>query len=149
MGIADHAGILADHPLADEWLEAMGMPPREGVMPKPIHEHQGSKYIRVIRSAVPQSEHDYDSESAIIVDVYCVLEAFGVTCPARQHAIKKLLAAGLREKGSQLDDLIGAEAAISRAIELQQVREGLDAIEQERVEQEALREFRSKQAKAE
>ena len=77
---------------------------------KPITEHEGKKYLRAIQSAV---NHD-----TVEVDVYCVLKAFGVTCPAKQHAIKKLLTAGQRNKGNELDDLLGAEAALSRAIEM-------------------------------
>ena len=46
-----------------------------------------------------------------------------MTCPARAHAIKKLLCCGGRGKGDALADLLGAEAAVSRAIELQRVRE--------------------------
>jgi hypothetical protein len=57
------------------------------------------------------------------VDVYAVIEAFDVRCPGRQQAIKKLLCAGLRGKGSQVEDLIGADAALSRAVELQRSRE--------------------------
>lgn len=57
------------------------------------------------------------------IDVYMVIEAFAVTCPARQHAIKKLLCAGLRGKGDQMQDLIEARDAITRAIQLQQARE--------------------------
>ena len=51
----------------------------------------GSKYLRSIDMPVPGK-----------VDVYSVLEAFDVRCPARQHAIKKLLCAGLRGKGGEL-----------------------------------------------
>lgn len=51
---------------------------------KPITDHGGSNYLRTIHPADGQGE-------SIKVDVYCVLEAFGVTCPARQHATKKLL----------------------------------------------------------
>lgn len=80
-----------------------------------INEHEGSKYLRKIRSAV--------TSDSIQIDVYAVLEAFAVTCPARAHAIKKLLCAGGRGKGGQLADLIGADAAVSRAIELQKARE--------------------------
>ena len=79
--------------------------------------HEGNKYLRRIESAVVPGE-------SVGVDVYSVLEAFAVTCPARQHAIKKLLCAGLRGKGNQLDDLIGAVAAIGRAIELERARSG-------------------------
>lgn len=60
---------------------------------------------------------------ATVVDVYAVLAAFGVTCPARQHAIKKLLMAGNRSKGSQLQDLKEAVCAVERAVQLQEVVE--------------------------
>lgn len=81
-----------------------------------ILNHAGNKYLRIIHSAV--------TAGSVQVDVYAVLEAFQVTCPARQHALKKLLCAGLRGKGSQLQDL---EEAINscgpRILELQRVRE--------------------------
>ena len=54
----------------------------------------------------------------ISVDVYDVLRAFAVTCPARQHAIKKLLCAGQRNKGTAAQDLTEAIAAVHRAVEL-------------------------------
>lgn len=80
-----------------------------------INSHEGSKYIRII--------HSCSTENSVAVDVYAVLKAFDVTCPARQHCIKKLLCAGLRGKGSQLDDLKGAMAALNRAIDLQELEE--------------------------
>ena len=52
------------------------------------------------------------------VDVYDVLKAFGVTCPATQHAIKKLLMPGNRGHKDQLQDLNEAKQSIERAIEL-------------------------------
>ena len=73
----------------------------------------GSKYHRTIHGV---------SEGTAIVDVYNVLEAFSVTCPACQHAIKKLLCAGLRGKGNRLQDLTEAAASITRAIELEKQR---------------------------
>jgi len=84
-------------------------------MTKHIDEHEGKKYLRTIHCC-------YGTEECY-VDVYAVLEAFQVTCPARQHAIKKLLCCGNRDKGTELQDLIGAEAAISRAIDLQKLRD--------------------------
>ena len=54
-----------------------------------------------------------------LIDVYDVLKAFNVTCPARQHAIKKLLCAGLRGKGDSLQDLTEAVQAVERAVELE------------------------------
>ena len=74
---------------------------------KPKPEHTGSKYLRAIRSPA---------------DVYDVLEAFNVTCPARQHAIKKLLCAGLRGKGDATQDLKEARDAVIRAMQLQDLR---------------------------
>lgn len=73
----------------------------------------GNKYHRTIHGV---------SGGSIVVDVYNVLEAFGVTCSACQHAIKKLLCAGLRNKGSRLQDLTEAEASVKRAVELEQQR---------------------------
>jgi hypothetical protein len=54
----------------------------------------------------------------ITVDVYDVLHAFKVTCPARQHAIKKLLAAGQRGGKTEKQDLEEAIVSINRSIEL-------------------------------
>lgn len=69
-----------------------------------------NKYRRMIRPL--------DGGEAVPVDVYSVLVAFGVTCPARQHAIKKLLCAGLRGKASEMQDICEAMAAIERAVQL-------------------------------
>ena len=52
------------------------------------------------------------------IDVYAVLDAFGVTCPARQHAIKKLLCAGTRGKAGEMQDLTEARDAVDRAVEM-------------------------------
>lgn len=55
--------------------------------------------------------------------MYCVLNAFEVDCPATAHTIKKLLCAGKRGRGSRIDDLVGAIAAINSAIEMEKQRE--------------------------
>ncbi len=81
-----------------------------------ITQHSGSKYLRMVRGAV-------NGEPAT-VDVYAILKAFGVTCPATAHAVKKLLLAGLRGKGSRVQDLREAKDAISRAIEMQMADDG-------------------------
>ena len=78
-----------------------------------INEHEGKKYLREIHDA-RLNEHQ-----SVMVDVYEVLIAFEVICPARQHAIKKLLCAGQRLKGDVASDLAGALAAVNRAIELE------------------------------
>lgn len=51
-------------------------------------------------------------------DVYSVLAAFGVRCPAIQHAIKKLLMPGQRGSKGEMQDLDEALASVSRAIDM-------------------------------
>lgn len=67
----------------------------------------GSKYLREMRCLV-------DGKA----DVYAVIDAFNVTCPARQHAIKKLLCSGIRGKGDVIQDLSEARDAVDRAIQM-------------------------------
>lgn len=71
----------------------------------------GSKYHRAIRGITPNT--------GATVDVYAVLVAFDVRCPARQHAIKKLLCAGIRGKGDAVQDLTEARDALDRAIAME------------------------------
>ena len=61
------------------------------------------------------------------IDVYDVLNAFGVTCPATQHAIKKLLMPGKRGHKSELGDLLEARASVNRAIGLARERKHIVA----------------------
>lgn len=53
------------------------------------------------------------------VDVYDVLKAFDVTCPAMQHAAKKVLCAGIRGHKDALKDKREAIQSIERSIELE------------------------------
>jgi hypothetical protein len=57
-----------------------------------------------------------------IVDVYDILVAYNVTCPAIGHAVKKLLMPGQRGGKSILQDLVEAEQAIRRAIAMEEQR---------------------------
>lgn len=75
---------------------------------------RGSKYHRTITQTLPGGTHGL----SVTVDVYDVLQAFGVTCPALQHAIKKLLCAGLRGAKSAEQDISEAANSCKRAIEL-------------------------------
>ena len=68
-----------------------------------------NKYEREITDRYGKSSH---------VDVYDVLLAFDVTCPATQHAIKKLLCSGIRGHKYATKDLAEAKESITRAIEL-------------------------------
>ncbi len=76
-----------------------------------------NKYLRVICP----SGNNVDGKP--LVDVYDVLVAFNVTCPARAHAVKKLLCAGLRDKGSEIQDLRESLEAVARAIKLQEIED--------------------------
>ncbi len=71
----------------------------------------GQKYLRKMTCLVDGN-----------ADVYAVLDAFQVTCPARQHAIKKLLCSGLRGKGDSLQDLREARDAVARALQMEESR---------------------------
>jgi len=86
---------------------------KEDLYHRPIASHSGNKYVRTI--------HDVDSTPDAVrtcrVDVYKVIVAFGVTCPGVQHALKKLLCAGLRDKGGRTQDLREAMDALFRAIQ--------------------------------
>jgi len=89
-------------------------------MSEDIRKHSGNKYIRLIHGVKMGDTHIPD---AIHIDVYEVLDAFGITCSATQHALKKLLCAGLRSKGSVLQDLKEARDSITRAIQMQERRQ--------------------------
>ncbi|UMO77916.1 hypothetical protein [Escherichia phage ZL19] len=52
------------------------------------------------------------------VDVYRVLDAFGVTDPATQHAVKKMLCMGLRGHKDYLTDLNDSIESLQKAKEL-------------------------------
>jgi len=59
----------------------------------------------------------------VTVDVYDVLKAFNVTCPAMQHALKKMLCSGLRGHKDTKQDKLEAIQSIERSIELDNVSE--------------------------
>lgn len=74
-----------------------------------IFNQSGSKYLRPIQCSIDGK-----------LDVYAVLVTFNVVCPARQHAIKKLLCSGIRDKGTVLQDLREARDAIERAVQMEE-----------------------------
>ena len=77
-------------------------------------EMQSSRYDRP-----PSIKSPYKKNiKGVEVDVYDVLVAFNVTCPATQHAIKKLLCAGKRGAKGTHQDLDEAIQAIERAKEI-------------------------------
>jgi predicted NUDIX family phosphoesterase len=84
---------------------------------QPQFNASGSKYLREIRCL-----------SGGKADVYAILDGFDVRCPARQHAIKKLLCSGLRGKGDVMQDLHEARDAVDRAIQMESVRKSDNTI---------------------
>lgn len=68
----------------------------------------GKKYHRVIKGII-----DGDK-----MDVYSVLETFGIRDASVQHAIKKLLCSGTRGKAGKIQDLKEAVTAIVRGIQM-------------------------------
>jgi hypothetical protein len=74
-----------------------------------IPAHSGNKYLRKI----PTNEIG-------LSDIYDVLHAYDVKSHPRAHAIKKLLCAGIRGKGSELQDISEAIDALQR--DLKQIK---------------------------
>jgi len=65
-----------------------------------------NKYQREIKGVLKNKSDQYD---IVLIDVYDVLKAFNVTCPALQHIIKKALNAGKRghkDLETDLQDII-------------------------------------------
>ena len=58
-------------------------------------------------------------------DVYDVLEAFNVSCPALQHLLKKALNAGLRGHKDTLQDLKDIKDSADRAYDMELERQRL------------------------
>lgn len=79
-------------------------------LPKPK-----SKYHKAI-TKVPVGKDDPET---FVIDTYDINKAFGVTCTATAHAIKKLLMPGERHAKTKLQDLNEAKKSIERAIELE------------------------------
>lgn len=78
-----------------------------------MSDFSGNKYFRTVLGVCGKKA---------TVDVYRVLTAFNVVSPPIQHGIKKLLCAGIRGKGSEVQDLKEARDCISaRLLELEQL----------------------------
>jgi hypothetical protein len=72
------------------------------------------KYLKQIKGKTIPEDH-----SMLYVDVYDVLKAFDVVCPAMQHAIKKMLCSGQRGVKDSVRDKREAIESINRSIELE------------------------------
>ena len=67
---------------------------------------------------IPINKYAREIKPGVFVDVYDVLAAWGVECPAIQHAIKKQLQPGARGNKSRRQDIEEAAASLHRALEL-------------------------------
>lgn len=83
----------------------------------PAPKDPSTKYHRAIYGAWndPEVHEDAQGRKYLNVDVYSVLAAFAPDHPTG-HAVKKLLCAGNRDKGSKIQDLKEAIVAIEAAI---------------------------------
>lgn len=70
-----------------------------------------------------KTKYQREIKKGVFVDVYDVLLAFGVTNPAMQHAIKKMLAPGQRGVKDAIQDMNEAMQSIERAKELESIDE--------------------------
>lgn len=78
-----------------------------------------NKYLRTIRSKKGSiTEYGVTAE----VDVYDILDTFGVTCPALQHLAKKALNAGIRGHKNMEQDLDDIIKSAIRAKELYEIK---------------------------
>lgn len=80
--------------------------------PKYIHELQWQEH------GAAQTNKYQRTIKGVTVDVYDVLVAFNVTCPAMAHAIKKMLMPGQRGSKDAEQDKREAIQSIERSIEL-------------------------------
>jgi len=68
-----------------------------------------------------RNKYQREIKPGVWVDVYDVLQAFSVTCPAMAHGIKKCLAPGQRGVKDSIQDKNEAVASINRSIEMEQL----------------------------
>ena len=105
--------ILAGSECIGSMVDETGRQWRRPLAEQPPTPAPANKYHRVIRPSMGE-----DGATPITVDVYDVLTAFGVTCPAIGHAIKKLLCPGMRGSKSARQDISEAIGSLHRALEL-------------------------------
>lgn len=105
------------------WSEGYSVGDRfKSVNSDDVCEYDGDEETSKIiaqREPVVTSDSKYNRPcKGITIDVYDVLKAFNVTCPALQHLIKKALAVGQRGHKDASEDLKDILASAKRAIEL-------------------------------
>lgn len=84
--------------------------------PSDIRTHSGSKYVRKVRSCITR-------EVIGEIDCYSVADAFAVDEMPLNHALKKILCAGVRGKGNRMQDITEAIDALKEQLKIEGVRE--------------------------
>lgn len=95
-----------------DYYDDLNLSSKGGYIPPP--EKPSNKYQKLIKGKAVDC-----TPTNCYVDVYDVLKAFDVTCPAMQHAIKKMLCSGTRGYKNAEKDKLEAIASIERSIELE------------------------------
>ena len=85
---------------------------------KNINDNPAHITIKRPEVDLPINKYAREIKPGVFVDVYDVLAAWGVECPAIQHAIKKQLQPGARGNKSRRQDIEEAIASLNRALEL-------------------------------
>ena len=116
---------VTDETMVKVWFEDIGTTDKHvkagSLMWSSSMLHPITKYkICTMVPSVPAVTNKYSRmiSPGVYVDVYDVLKAFGVKCPALQHIIKKALAAGNRGHKDLMTDLDDIIASALRAKEL-------------------------------
>ena len=78
-----------------------------------------NKYRRIIKRIATFNHIGKPVFVTVEVDVYDVLKAFNVTCPAMAHGIKKCLAPGQRGVKDSIQDKQEAIVSITRSISME------------------------------
>lgn len=84
----------------------------------PKHDHRISIDLDHLEKIEEKNNKYARNVKGVDIDIYDILVAWEVTCPATQHAIKKLLMPGQRGHKDNLKDLQEAKQSVERAIEL-------------------------------
>ncbi len=85
----------------------------------------GKKYLKRIVLKGPVENLGFTTTG--YVDIYAVIDAFGVACPALAHAIKKLLCPGERGDKDKLQDIRESKDAVIRAFDMERARIDIEA----------------------
>lgn len=75
-----------------------------------------------VRMFVPTIQSIEPACNCVFLDVYDIANGYGVICPARVHALKKILLAGQRGDKGTIQDLQEAIHSLERAIQSEEAK---------------------------